>query len=123
MHIRTEPIVIHEDARGALMKAWPSPVAGEVYAVELRPGHPRGHHYHHHGGEWFVPLQGAAILVAEDPQTRARIVLRLDGLRARVEPGIAHALFAADGKPALILAIADRDWATEETTPFQVSPP
>lgn len=123
MHIHTEPVVIHRDARGALIKAWPAPIEGEAYAVELRPGHPRGHHYHRHGGEWFVALQGAAILVAEDPQTQARVVVRLDGLRARVEAGIAHALFAAEGTSALVLAIADREWAAEETTPYQVSPP
>ena len=123
MHIRTEPVVRHRDARGALIKAWPAPIEGEGYAVELRPGHPRGHHYHRYGGEWFVPLQGAAILVIEDPQTRDRAVIRLEDQRARVEAGIAHALFAADGSPALILAIADREWATEETTPYQVAPP
>lgn len=123
MHIQTESVVIHRDDRGALIKAWPAAIEGEAYAVELRPGHPRGHHYHRHGGEWFVPLQGAAILVVENPTTQARAVVRLDGLRARVEAGIAHALFAADGEPALVLAIADREWATEETTPYQVSPP
>ena len=123
MHIQTEPVVIHRDERGALIKAWPAPIAGEAYAVELLPGHPRGHHYHHHGGEWFVPLSGVAILVAEDPGSGARVVVRLDGLRARVEAGIAHALFAADDAPALVLAIADREWADEVTTAHRISPP
>ena len=122
MQILTEPVVCHRDERGALLKVWPRPVNGEVYAVELRPGHPRGHHYHHHGGEWFVPLSGAAILVAEDPQTGARAVVRLTDCRARVEAGIAHALFA-DGGPAIVLAIADREYADEVTTAYPIAPP
>ncbi len=123
MRILTEPLVAHRDARGALLKAWPGPVTGEVYVVELRPGHPRGHHYHLHGGEWFVPLQGAAILVAEDPTTGQRAVIRLADQRARIEAGVAHALFAADDAPALVLAIADREWSDEVTIPHRIAPP
>ena len=63
--IETEPIEIFEDPRGQLIKAWPRPHGGEVYVVELLPGHPRGNHLHHHGGEWFVPLQGEATLFVE----------------------------------------------------------
>ena len=70
-----------------------------------------------------MPLQGAAILVAEDPSTGQRAVVRLETRRARVEAGIAHALFAADNAPALILAIADREWSDEVTTAHRVAPP
>ena len=122
MRIETEPVVRHSDARGALIKAWRRPIAGEAYAVELRPGHPRGHHYHHRGGEWFVPLTGTAVLVAEDPETGERAVVRLTDQRARVEAGIAHALFA-DGGPALVLAIADLEHADEVTTAYTVAAP
>jgi uncharacterized cupin superfamily protein len=123
VRIQTEPVVTHRDHRGALVKAWPGPVSGEVYTVELRPGHPRGHHYHQHGGEWFVPLQGVAILIVEDPTTRERAVIRLEGIRARVEAGIAHTLLAADDAPALVLAIADREWRDEVTIPYLIVTP
>lgn len=120
--LRTEPLVVHRDQRGALLKAWPRALEGEVYVVELLPGHPRGHHLHRNGGEWFVPLRGCPWLVVEDPTTGARAELRLDGLRARVEPGQAHALYA-DGEPALVLAVADRAWPDDGTEPWPVQPP
>jgi len=120
--LRTEPLQIHADPRGDLVKAGPGPVAGEVYAVHLRPGQPRGHHLHRHGGEWFVVLQGRALLVVEDPATGARAELALDGLRARVEAGQAHALYAIGG-PALVLALADRIHPEEGTEPWPLAPP
>lgn len=113
----------HLDARGALTKVWPGPVSGEVYAVELRPGCPRGHHLHRRGGEWFVPLVGVAILVVVDPSDGARAVVRLDGVRARVEPGQAHALFAADEAGAVVVAVADLRPDQDETLPWPVAPP
>lgn len=122
--LRTEPLPVHRDARGALVKAWPAPVTGEVYAVELRPGQPRGHHLHRWGGEWFVPLSGRALLVVEDPATGARAEVVLDGReRVRVEAGQAHALLALDGAPAWVLAIADREHSQDETLPHRVRLP
>jgi len=120
--LRSEAVQRHEGPRGALIKCWPAAVEGEVYAVELRPGHPRGHHLHRHSGEWFLLLQGRALLVVEDPATGARAEVALADRRVRVEPGQAHALFALDG-PALVLAIADRAHPHEGTEPWPVGPP
>ena len=122
LNLRSEPVVRHGDARGALIKCWPTAVEGEVYAVELRPGHPRGHHLHRHGGEWFLLLQGRALLVVEDPATGARAEVELGERRVRVEPGQAHALYALNG-PALVLAIADRAHPHEGTEAWPVAPP
>lgn len=119
--VRVESLVRHTDARGDLIKAWPAPVAGEVYAVELRPGHPRGHHWHQHGGEWFVPLRGACWLVAEHPVTGTRAVIHLVQERVYVPAGVAHALFCdAD---ALVLAIAEVHHDAEVTVRFPVQGP
>ncbi len=122
LQLRTEALVRFDDDRGALLKCWPRAVEGEVYLVELRPGHPRGHHLHRHGGEWFIPVQGQALLVVEDPASGARAELPLDGLRVRVEAGQAHALYAVDG-PALVLAVADKAHPDEGTEPWPVRPP
>lgn len=119
--VHTEPITVHADARGALLKLWPGPVSGEVYAVELLPGTSRGHHWHRRGGEWFAPLQGVAVLVVEDPASGRREVVRLEGLRARVEAGLAHALYAE--APALVLALADLRPEQDETVPCPVTLP
>lgn len=120
--LQSEPVPRLTDERGALVKCWPAAVTGEVYAVELRPGHPRGHHLHRHGGEWFLALRGRALLVVEDPATGARAEVELADRRVRVEPGQAHALFAIGG-PALVLAIADCAHPLEGTEPWPVAPP
>lgn len=121
--LRTEPVVRHSDARGALIKAWPDAVSGEVYAVEILPGASRGHHWHARGGEWFVPLRGAALLVVVDPKTGDRAEILLDGLRARVEPGLAHALFCVGGAAAWVLAVADLRSEDDETVPQAITLP
>lgn len=121
--IQTEPVIRREDARGALIKAWPKAVSGEVYVVEIRPGTSRGHHWHAHGGEWFAPLQGRALLIVVDPSTGARTSLLLDGLRARVEAGQAHALFCVGNEPVWVLAVADLRPEEDETTPHPIAPP
>lgn len=120
--IRTEPITRHDGPAGALHKVWPRPVDGEVYVVDLLPAHPRGHHLHRKGGEWFVALSGRVILVVQDPDSGARAEVELSGLRARVEAGQAHALYAI-GAPALVLALADVAHPAEDTVPWPVSPP
>ena len=123
LEIQTEPLTEHLDARGRLIKAWPHPCSGEIYVVELLPGSSRGHHYHHSGGEWFVPLEGQCTLVVQDPQTGERAVIPLEGIRARVEPGLAHALFAQEHSSAWVMAVADRSHGQDKTTPYRVPEP
>ena len=121
LQLQVEPVNARRDARGALYKLWPGPVTGEVYAVELDQGVSRGHHLHRRGGEWFVAVRGRALLVVVDPSTGGRAEVWLDGVRARVEPGQAHALFGVE--PALVLALADRLPQDDETEPFPVAAP
>lgn len=119
--VQVEPIEAKADARGSLYKLWPGPVSGEVYAVELDKGVSRGHHLHRRGGEWFMALTGRAILVVVDPESGEREVRTLDGVRVRVEPGLAHALFGVE--PALVLALADLRPEQDETAPWRVEAP
>jgi hypothetical protein len=116
-------VLRHEDARGALVKLWPAPVGGEVYAVELRPGEPRGHHLHRRGGEVFVPLIGECVVGLLDPESGECRHLRLAGERLRVEPGVAHALWAVGPGPCWVVAIADVAHEHELTERVQVPAP
>lgn len=112
------PLQRRRDARGALIKAHPDAVLGEVYVVELLPGQPRGEHLHRRSGEWFAPLQGACWLLARCPETGAEALIKLVDERVYVAAGIGHALWAADGAPALVLAAADRAHPDEGTEPM-----
>ena len=117
LNIQTERLTIHADPRGRLFKAWPRAHSGEVYVVEILPGTSRGHHFHIHGGEWFVPLVGHCILIVEDPQSRQRTVVSLDGIRARVEAGQAHALFAQGRRLVLTWQITIMKMKKRSLTP------
>jgi mannose-6-phosphate isomerase-like protein (cupin superfamily) len=119
MLLHPEPITVFADARGALLKVWPGRVDGEVYVVELRPGHPRGHHYHERGGEWFIPLSGSVCVTAMLPGGEPERVTLSVGQRVRVDAGVAHVLSAAGG-PALVAAIADNIHQDEVTIPYTV---
>jgi uncharacterized cupin superfamily protein len=123
LKLRTEPLTVHEDPRGVLVKAWPGPVQGEVYVVELRPGASRGHHLHPHGGEWFVPLQGEVLLRVLDPATGERAQMSLVGVRARVEAGQAHVLDNLGTETAWVLAVADGGPAEMGTQAYPLGPP
>ena len=122
LKLQIEVVDRKEDARGALLKLWPAPVGGEVYAVQLRPGFPRGRHYHRRGAEHFIALVGRPVLVVEDPATGQRQVVVLDGVRVTVPAGLAHAFFATD-HDALVLAIAELRPDQDETVPWPVAPP
>lgn len=121
LQLQVEPIAARLDPRGALWKLLPGPVTGEVYAVQLDVGVSRGHHLHARGGEWFMAITGRALLVVVDPSTGARAEVMLDGVRARVEPGQAHAIFGLE--PAIVLALADRLPEADETVPYPVAAP
>jgi oxalate decarboxylase/phosphoglucose isomerase-like protein (cupin superfamily) len=122
LETHTESLIVHKDDRGRLIKAWPRQVNGEVYVVEIRPGSSRGNHLHLHGGEWFIPIAGTPVLVVEDPETKQRVITVLDGVRARVEAGQAHAIFATKG-PVLVMAVADLPHEQEVTQAYRISPP
>ena len=121
LQLQVEPIDARRDARGALLKLLPGPVSGEVYAVELDKGVSRGHHLHARGGEWFMAVSGRALLVVVDPASGTRAEVMLHGVRARVEPGLAHAIFGLE--PALVLALADLLPQDDETLPYPVAAP
>ncbi len=121
MIVRIEPVDRRDPPSGPLWKVLPGPVAGEVYAVALIPGKPRGDHLHTAGGEWFWAAAGRVRLRWACPQTGAHGTVELDGVRAYVPAGVAHALEAVDG-PALALALADVAHPHEGTVPWPVVP-
>ena len=107
--LRLEPVTIHTDPRGALVKAHPGPVAGEVYVVTAQPGAARGHHLHRRMAEAFVCLTGSCVLGVLDPDSGEHRHVELPvGLRAVVPPGLAHCLFNVGQDLLVVLACAER---------------
>ncbi|MCP4809332.1 MAG: cupin domain-containing protein [Proteobacteria bacterium] len=104
--VHVEPLTVFEDARGALIKASPGPVAGEVYVVTIQPGASRGHHRHHRMGEVFVALSGQGCVGVTDGEKTEHIDLA--GQRVHVGAGVAHALFNTGDELLIVLAAAER---------------
>jgi oxalate decarboxylase/phosphoglucose isomerase-like protein (cupin superfamily) len=119
-----EPVEIHTDPRGSLVKAHPGRVEGEVYVVSAVPGAARGHHLHRRMAEAFVCLRGSCVLGLLDPETqRSRHVELPVGVRAIVPAGLAHALFNVGDDLLVVLACAERPHDPGDVEPVQVPAP
>jgi oxalate decarboxylase/phosphoglucose isomerase-like protein (cupin superfamily) len=118
--LRTEPLVVHRDDRGDLVKAHPAPVVGEVYVVTAHPGQARGHHYHRHMAEWFVAVAGQGEIRAQDPATGETARVSLDGLRVQVPAGIAHVLVNTGTDELVVVACAERLHDPEDVVAWPV---
>ena len=121
--LKTEPIVVHGDHRGALYKLHPEAVSGEVYAVRTKPGQSRGHHFHQDMGEWFTAVAGTGVVVAVHPETGETAQAELAGQRVYVPAGIAHAIFNTGQEDLLVLAFAEAAHRAEDVFAFPVSAP
>ena len=121
LHLKTEPIVVHTDSRGALYKLHPAAVQGEVYAVRAGPGDSRGHHFHREMGEWFTAVAGEGVVVAVDPKTGESAEVSLTGQRVYVPPGIAHAIFNTGAVNLLVLAFAEQAHTPSDVVAYPVS--
>lgn len=122
------PLQIHRDQRGTLWRAFPHPVAGEVYVITIEPGASRGHHRHPEQGEWFAGLEGDPVLVVERPGTPdagapARWTISLRDHRVRVPAGLAHAIFARGSETARVVAGMDAPHDPEKVVPCMVEAP
>lgn|GEM_PF-959018 len=102
--VRVEPVARFEDRRGALIKAWPNTLSGEVYVITCAPGQRRGDHRHHRMGEWFTALAGDGVVEVEGLPTP----LALSGQRVFVPAGRAHAVVNRGADTLLVAAFAGR---------------
>jgi len=121
--LRVEPVARFEDARGALIKAFPGPVAGEVYLVALEPGATRGQHLHRRAGEQFTGVLGEPVLLVADPASGRTRRFALAGQRVSVPAGLAHAIVAPPGQPCLVAAAMDRAHDPDDVVPFPLEGP
>lgn len=119
--VTTEPLTVHTDPRGDLIKAHPGAVAGEVYVITVAPGASRGHHRHHRMAEVFVALSGRGAVGVTDGRTTEHVPL--DGVRVRVEAGVAHAVFNTGPELLIVLAAAERLHDPDDVEPCTVAEP
>jgi len=127
--IAPEPLRVHADGRGDLWKALsasrlgPGESFGEIYLLFTRAGAVRGNHWHRKTTEWFVVVQGRMRCTLALPGTGLRKEFLLDAASPsvlKVPPGVAHRLRAEGEGPALLAAVADREYDAEspDQAPF-----
>jgi len=67
-----------------------------IASIQLRPGHPRGNHYHKVKQEFLYVIEGEAVLIVQDMETEARVSIPLrGGDLAFIQTGVGHALQVA----------------------------
>lgn len=120
--VTEHPLVVHADARGALIKAHPSAVSGEVYVVTAAPGESRGHHLHRLTTEVFVAVRGSAVVGLLDPETGEVEFIPLNA-RLEVGPGIAHAIFNVGDDELVVVAAMDRPHDDDDVVRLEVPAP
>ena len=61
--------------------------------IELRPGNPRGNHFHNHKEEWIYLVRGELSLIVEDVASKERAELPMvAGDLVKISTGVAHTL-------------------------------
>ncbi len=96
---------------------------GEVYLTMGRPRQMRGGHYHSLAVEWFIIIQGEAILKLEDINTHERMEIKLcseDAKTVFVSNNIAHAFFNESDKEFILLAYTDRLYDPTDTIEYKL---
>jgi mannose-6-phosphate isomerase-like protein (cupin superfamily) len=85
--------------------------------LEIRPGGPRGNHYHKFKKELLYVIQGELSLVVQDleQETRDLVPLRMGDVAA-IGPGVAHALRAS--APAQLIEFSPARFNPADTYPF-----
>lgn len=99
---------------------------GEIYLISAHAGEARANHYHPLANEWFTVVQGSALIILEDVETRQRSEIRMssgDPCTIFVPAGVAHAVVAdlPEVSPMLLIAYSDRRYDPKDTIPYRLA--
>ena len=117
------------DDRGWLLKAItgteediPSHT-GEVYLTMGKPGQAKGNHYHPEAVEWFIIIEGSAVLKLEDIETHERkdIEMSLEkAITVFIPNKIAHVVVNNNDKDFILLAYTDKLYDPADTIAYTI---
>jgi len=96
---------------------------GEVYITSAVKGEVRGNHFHIKATEWFTLIEGKAVLLLEDANTKERMKIDLDAeepITVVIPPGIAHAFINFDEKPFILVAYTDMLYDPKDTVEYRL---
>jgi dTDP-4-dehydrorhamnose 3,5-epimerase-like enzyme len=117
LHVRIEPVVLHQDRRGSVFEPLdPERLPGQrhVHVVVTEPGGVRCNHYHTRGTE-VVTVQGPALVRLRD-ERGVWDTLVAEGAVTRfiIPPGVAHAIQNLGTQPTVLVAFRDVAYDTAD---------
>ncbi len=96
---------------------------GEVYLTMGKPGQAKGGHYHPEAVEWFIVIEGSAILKLEDIETHERrdIVMSLDNaITVYIPNNVAHVVVNNSDNDFILLAYTDKLYDPADTIAYKI---
>ena len=127
--IRIIPRYLISDERGWFFKAITGteenipPYTGEIYLTMGRPKQAKGNHYHVKAVEWFTVIQGKAILILEDIETKERIEIPMSlerSISVFIPHNVAHVVINDGEDNFILLAYTDRKYDPEDTIAYRM---
>lgn len=118
-----------KDSRGWFIKAitgtednLPS-YTGEVYLTMGKPGQKKGGHYHQKAVEWFLLIQGNAILKLEDVETHKQLEIEMSlekAITVFIPNNVAHMVINNGDKDFILLAYTDILYDPKDTIAYDI---
>ena len=101
----------HTDDRGSLFeilrfKEQQIPEGGQIYTFSINPNKRRGDHYHLYKQEWFICVQGSAIVLLSSSDNKHLAITISEKMPTIVYVGVgtSHALINKNDTPAIIVS-------------------
>lgn len=96
---------------------------GEVYLTMGKPGEIKGGHYHPEAVEWFIVIEGTAMLRIEDIYTHERIEIPMsleDANTIYIPNNIAHDFINIGSTNFIVLAYTDKLFDPKDTILYKL---
>jgi len=96
---------------------------GEIYLIQADIGESRANHYHPIAKEWFTLIQGKALMLIEDVNTKEKMQIILDEKKPKTifTPNyIAHSFNNIGDIPYILVAYADVLYDAADTIPYKI---
>lgn len=94
---------------------------GEIYLTMGKPGQVKAGHYHPEAVEWFTIIQGKAMLILIDIESKERMEIRMDleeAITVFIPQKVAHLVVNTDNADFILLAYTDRLYDPKDTIPY-----
>jgi len=94
---------------------------GEVYITSATENSTRGSHYHIKATEWFTLIQGQALLILEDIESKEVLELTLDAHSPQtivIPPNVAHSFLNKSQEDFILIAYTDELYDSSDTIAY-----